>query len=355
MFSDKNMKKYINLFIVNLWLTVNVCAQGITVQSGDLKFCLQGYGQANYNIKDTNDETTNKFEIARVILMPDLQLTPKLNFFAMIDIAAKSSDRYMHEYWGQYNFCDAFKVKFGQSKIPFSIENPLAPILVGNVFFHEGLIYLAGIGGDPTYGNFVGRDLGLSVSGDVFKSENGYHHVSYSIGVFNGSGMNQVENNNQKDLVMKLDFKPCKNITLSTSTYLGTGHAIADDPYGQFAKDDDYKRQRWAIGVEADLKQFYLRSEYLRGWNEGTPSQSAYAEAWLKLIKLKKQKQSIDLVLDYEYFDRNILQNNITRNYMAGVQWWFYKLCRLSSLFQFKDPLDGNTTRCWVTQMQLAF
>lgn len=349
------MKKNIFLIVFNLMFATGVLAQGVTVQSGDLKFDLQGYGQANYNVKNTDDETTNKFELTRVILMPNLQLTPKLNLFAMIDIASKSSDKYMHEYWGQYRFCDAFKVKFGQGKIPFSIENPLAPIAVGNIFFHEGLAYLAGIGGDASYGNFVGRDFGLSVGGDLFKSDKGYHHLSYSVGVFNGSGMNQAENNNQKDFAAKIDYKPCRNLTFSTSTYLGTGYAIADDQYGQFCKDDDYKRQRWAIGVEVNTNQFYLRSEYLRGWNEGTPSQSAYAEAWLKLIKLKKQKQSIDLVLDYEYFDRNILQKNLTRNYLVGVQWWLYKMCRLSSLFQYKDSPDGNNSRCWVTQLQLVF
>lgn len=192
-----------------------VLAQGVTVQSGDLKFNLQGYGQANYNVKNTNDETTNKFELTRVILMPNLQLTPKLNFFAMIDIASKSSDKYMHEYWGQYRFCDAFKVKFGQGKIPFSIENPLAPIAVGNIFFHEGLAYLVGIGGDASYGNFVGRDLGLSVGGDLFKSDKGYHHLSYSVGVFNGSGMNQAENNNQKILPQR-----------STTNHAETSHFL---------------------------------------------------------------------------------------------------------------------------------
>ena len=222
---------------------------------------------------------------------------------------------------------------------------------MGNIYFHDCVLYLAGVAGDPVQGNFVGRDFGLTLSGSFLKAKDGHKKFAYAAGLFNGTGINQKENNTQKDLILKLDYLPVKNLTISASTYLGTGHAIADDPYGKFLKDDNYSRRRMAVGLEARTAPLYLRSEYLRGWNAGTPSQGLYAEAWLHVLP----KYNFDVVLDYEYFDKNIHLFDATRNYMAGVQWWFHKKCRISSLFQVKNPAVGDNTSKWVTQLQLRF
>lgn len=330
------------------------CQEDIHIDVGNARLDLMGYGLSTYTVEDNGGEKTNGFKVEKIILMANARITPKLDFFLMFDGAAQDTKKILHEYWGQYKFHDAFVVKFGQYKMPFTIENPISPTEVGNIYFHDGMRYMVGVAGDPVYGNLVGRDFGLTVSGSAFPAADGHKYLTYYAGVFNGSGMNQAENNTQKDVILRADYNPTKDITVSTSAYLGTGHAIADDPYGCFKTGDDYKRQRWAIGVEANTAPLYLRSEYIRGWNDGTPMHSVYAEAWLRLFKLPK-KQNLDVVLDYEYFDKNIFISDATRNYTAGLQWWFHKQCRISSLFQLKDPIEGNITRRWVTQLQLRF
>lgn len=325
--------------------------ENLHLEAGGMRLDFTGYGQATYTADNATGENTNAFEIKRVILMADAHITPKLQMYLMVDAASQDSKKILHEYWGAYKFSDAFNVKFGQHKMPFTMENPISPTAMGNIFFHDGVCYLVGIGGDPVYGNYVGRDFGLLLSGKLFKASDGHNYLNYFAGVYNGTGINQKENNNQKDIILRADFLPVKDLTLSVSTYLGTGHAIADDPYGCFKQDDDYSRNRFAAGFEARLKPFYLRSEYIRGWNERTPSQTVYAEMWIHLIK----KYNIDLLLDYEYFDKNIFINDATRNYMTGLQWWFYKKCRISALYQYKDPVTGNNTNRFVTQLQLRF
>ncbi|MDO5447217.1 MAG: hypothetical protein Q4F34_05525 [Prevotellaceae bacterium] len=346
--------KHILILLLSFIPMLALAQENIHIDAGNARIDFMGYGQSTFTVDNTNDEEKNAFKVERVILMTDAHITPNLEFFLMVDAASQDNKRIMHEYWGQYTFHDALSVKFGQYKMPFTIENPISPTAMGNIYFHEGMCYMVGCGGDPTYGSFAGRDFGLTLSGSAFPASDGHYKFTYYAGVFNGTGMNQTENNTQKDVILRADYQPVKNITLSTSAYLGTGHAIAADPYGHFNVGDDYKRQRWAIGGEANLDKFYLRSEYIRGWNEGTPMHSVYAEAWLKLFRLPKQ-QNIDVVLDYEYFDKNIFISDATRNYMGGLQWWFHKQCRVSSLFQLKDPINGSITRRWVTQLQLRF
>lgn len=345
--------KRLTLVLVLFAACLGVSAQDVvSVDAGDMRFTLQGYGQANYNVKNADgEEATNGFELTRVFLMLNAAVTPRLDMHVMLDVASKSSDKVLHEYWGKYKPCDALNVKFGQYKTHFTLENLMSPTAVGNIFFHDGVRYLAGMQGDPLYGSYAGRDFGLTLSGDFLRDGKGRNLLSYAIGVFNGTGMNHSENNTQKDVIAKLDYRPLGNLTLSASAYLGTGHALAADAYGNISKDEDYSRNRMSVGFETDTKPLYLRSEYLRGWDEGTPSQCFYSEAWLHVMP----KHRLDVILDYEYFDRNIHLFDATRNYMGGLQWWFHKKCRISSLFQFKDASDGRLSRQFVTQLQLRF
>lgn len=350
----KEMKSRCILTVLSLLLGCsNLSAQDlIHVDAGDMRFTLQGYGQANYNVKhDDSKDETNGFELSRVFLMLNAAVRPDLDMHVMMDVASKNQNQVLHEYWGLYKPFKTLNIKLGQYKTHYSLENLMSPTAVGNIFFHDGVRYLAGLQGDPLYGNYAGRDFGLTLSGDFLKNAKGRNLMSYAVGVFNGTGMNHSENNTQKDFIMKLDYKPTKNMTLSASGYLGTGHALTDDNYGNIKQGEDYSRNRVAVGLESDSKPLYIRCEYLRGWDEGTPSQCAYAETWLHLLP----KHRIDLILDYEYFDKNIHLFDATRNYMGGLQWWFHKKCRISSLFQFKDASDGTLSRQFVTQLQLRF
>ena len=69
----------------------------------------------------------------------------------------------------------------------------------------------------------MGRDAGIMFTGDFFKYKT-WKLFNYSIGVFNGTGMNQKENNSQKDIIGQLNITPIKSLMLSSSFILGTGH-----------------------------------------------------------------------------------------------------------------------------------
>ena len=226
--------------------------QPLNIIIGPSKLTLWGYAQTGYTLKNTAGVTTNALDITRIILMAKGELTKKLSFFIMYD-AVKSE---LHEYYAEYAFSPALKVRIGQYKQPFTLESIISPTILNNISYNNSVLYMAGIATDPCQGNHVGRDAGIMFTGDVVNYKT-WKLINYSIGVFNGPGMNKKENNTQKDVIGMLNVTPWQGVMLSTSFLLGTGHAESDSPYGAFVTGDNYKRTRWAIGTEIKTKPLY--------------------------------------------------------------------------------------------------
>lgn len=333
--------------------------QPLNIHIGPSKLTLFGYAQGRYDMTKTGDETNNSFSISRIILMANAELTRKLGFFIMIDLAATQSSKYLQEYYAQYAFLPELKVRVGQFKTPYTLENIISPTLLGNVSINEGTRYMSGIAGDPLYGNYAGRDLGLMVTGDAVKARDGHYFLNYSLGVFNGAGINTRDNNKHKDVAAMLNVLPTKDITLSASMILGKGNARDVDAFDAVAQGVDYTRNRWSVGTEVNWKPLKLRTEYMGGKNGPIKNRAFYAELWCRLFR------GLDIVLDYDYLDKNTALSKDARdvfpvwtrtnNYLVGLQYWFYKKCRLSTQYVFSDRNVGPDTNAWITQLQIAF
>ena len=320
---------------------------------------LMGYAQTTYNVSDVNHRTTNELALQRVILMAQASFTDQLSAFLMVDVAATDSKKHLHEYYAQYAFAPELKVRIGQFKQPFMLENVIPPTLLGNIQMNEATLYETAIATDSLQGNTVGRDAGIMITGDLLPAADGHRQISYSLGLFNGTGMNTRENNSAKDLIGMVNYLPTPNITLSTSFILGTGHALTNDLYSSIRKDDDYRRRRWSVGAELRLKPLLLRSEYVQGWNGGTRSRGMYVESWVHLLK------GLDLVADFDYLNKNVALSHSeqaalplfteTRNYLVGLQYWVYRQCRISTQYVLKDRRTGPDIHQWITQFQIAF
>lgn len=317
----------------------------VNINIGLSKLTLFGYAQTGYTYTDIGGQKTNALDITRIILMANAELTPKISFFIMYD-AVKSQ---LHEYYAQYAFSPALKLRIGQYKQPFTLESVMSPTILNNIGYDASVLYMAGIATDPCAGNHVGRDAGIMLTGEVVKYKD-WNLFNYSLGVFNGPGMNQKENNNQKDVIGMFNVTPLKGVMLSTSFLLGTGHAETDNEFGAFKAGDNYKRQRWACGTEIKTKPAYLRSEFMIGNDGGIHSTGYYADAELHVAK------KFDIVADYDYLKKdNDLDTSVQHNYMIGAQYWIYKSCRILSQFVYKNPKVGENSKMWVTQFQIRF
>lgn len=318
----------------------------LKIHVGQGSLTLFGYGQSTYTLSKTDGETSNAFEINRVMLMADIHLTEKLHCFLMGDFASGK----MHEYYAQYDFCPAFKVRVGQYKQPFTLESPLSPAQNSHINSDESVLYMAGIATDSCYGaGRVGRDAGIMITGDLIPFQ-GRTFLNYSLGVFNGAGMNVKENNKYKDVIGQLKVYPLKELMLSTSFIVGKAKAQADSPYGKFTAGENYTRNRWSAGGEVTTRPVHLRTEFMLGNDGGIHSTGYYALAEGHL------KRRLDVVAGYDYLKRNNdLSQSATGNYLAGLQFWFYKRCCVRSQYVHKNPKQGPSTNMWVTQFQVSF
>ena len=333
--------------------------QPLNIHIGPSKLTLFGYAQTQFDMTKTGPETKNSFSMIRIILMADAELTRKLSFFLMIDAASTQAAKHLHEYYAQYAFMPELKVRVGQFKTPYTLENIISPTLLGNVNINEGTRYMSGIAGDPLYGNYAGRDLGAMITGDAIKARDGHYYLNYSVGVFNGAGMNLRDNNKHKDVAAMLNVLPTKDITLSGSFIVGKGNAQVSDMFGTIAQGENYTRNRWSVGAEVNWRPLKLRTEYMGGKNGPVKNRAFYAELWCRLYR------GLDLVLDYDYLDKNTALSKEARdafplwtrtnNYLVGLQYWVYKKCRISTQYVFSDRNTGPDTKAWITQFQIAF
>lgn len=344
--------------IIRLGLMALLCFGGIwvkaeepviavpTVKIGQGTLKISGFGQATYTAQEAGDAKSNAIDVQRFFAIANAQMAEKLSFLLMYDFAGSK----MHEYYVQYAFSPALKLRVGQYKLPFTIENLLPPTLISNVGFDESAGFMAGFSSDPCYGmGRVGRDVGVMITGDLWQ-KNGHTLVNYYLGVFNGTGMNQKENNNQKDVVGQLNVSPWKGTTLSGSFMLGTGHAQTDSPFGCFVAGENYRRNRFSVGLSHKDRWADLRTEAMWGNDGGAKSMGWYANAEIHLMK------RLDLVANYDYLKRNLdLDGTATHNWLGGLQYWIHKQCCLRSQYVYKNRQTGDDTKAWITQLQIAF
>ena len=320
---------------------------------------LNGYAQTHYELTNTQTEESNDFQVKRVMLIAQGTMGKNLRAFLMVDAAAQRADRHLHEYYLQWKFSDALKIRVGQYKQPFMLENIYIPTILGTLNMTEGTRYMAGIAGDPLQTGMVGRDLGIMATGSLLRQKNGKHLMEYSLGIFNGAGLNQRDNNQAKDVIGMIQVYPLRGLQLTSSFILGRGHAMNASPYGDVIQGENYSRQRWSAGAEWKDKRIYLRSEYTLGWNAGIKSRAFYAEGWYKMLP------KFDVVLNFDHLNRHtglslterqsLRSHTQSFNYTFGFQWWFLRHCRIASQFVYGHRDMGKDTKQWVTQFQFAF
>lgn len=83
-------------------------------------------------------------------------------------------------------------------KTCFTLENQMSSSVYETVNFSRVIERLAGFSGDVC-GNQGGRDMGLQVGGELFKTSVDDYFLEYRTGVYNGSGLSMKDHNDAKD------------------------------------------------------------------------------------------------------------------------------------------------------------
>ena len=300
--------KHFFLAIAALVISMTASAQSNNTFA-DEHLSLSGYLQGGYSWDtDSNPETTFYLKRARISLTGNAP-EEKFDYRLQVDMAGspKICDLYF-----RYKPSPAFGMQIGQFKLPFAIENDIyGPTKFE--FIDYSYITTLFARNNAQYDGLAatGRDLGFQVYGSLGEAD-GYHALSYNIGIFNGAGINGKDHNSSKDLVGRVIYKPSKELSFTASyMYAETDVKINEEMTRRYVESP-----RWAIGAIYDNKSVLVRSEYAEARFGDMFVSSFYAMAGYQLTK------TWGLYARYEFLNHereSIHSDNLDRITIAGV------------------------------------
>lgn len=321
---------------ITLFLALAV-ALGVTAQAQErpwMKYITpSGYFQAGFN---TNQNFDNSFYIkrARISLGGKVVESDRFGTLEYKVQAELANSPKLVDYFLKYTVCKEFGIQVGQFKNPLSIENSeCAPLqlefidysLLVQRFVRMSTTDLSGI-------SSTGRELGLQFYGNLFQMSDGHSLISYNVAVFNGNGINKLDDDKRKDVVARLRIYPLKDLYFAGYYTRSLGpHSEIMPEYNDY---DWYIYDRYGGGVFYNGKHAWFRSEYMAGHTHGFRAAGAYATAGYKL----GTKWAFGL--RYDYFNSNTrAEGNIQHYYSASVSWRPVKFFRLQLDYTYKmDP-----------------
>lgn len=271
----------------------------------------------------------NTFRFHRVCLSLGGDLTEKLSWSLSGDFVRKPM---LVNAIIKYSFCDAFALQAGQFKTPFTIENDMNPAFGCEIFDYGNSIkqlvgyefsYISPLGA-------LGCDIGVMASGKFFKNV-----IEYRIGIFNGNGINNIDNNDNKAFVGRLDFHPIKELTFTGAIRIG-------DYYCDTLNNGKFNR--WTVGIQYKNSKIVVRSEFIGAetGNDPLKSNSFYAVAgyWIDIFK---GKQRIMPVLRYDRIHTDVtFKESVANYYIAGICYLPITQLNLKVNYQYERWDSGN-------------
>jgi hypothetical protein len=303
-----------------------------------------GYGMLMYQY---NSQATAHHDLKPrvVFLWVEGKITDHLRYFIMPEFVSPS----LYEYYAEWMPSSAFKLRGGQFKVPFTLENPISLVNLESVQNTRTVSALAGMGTDVGVNNGGGRDIGIQASGSFLKMGD-YDLIQYAAGVFEGTGINQKENNNVKDFAGTLAVQPLKGWRVAGGIYAGQSLYIKTGE----SSSANHVRNRWALSSDYTSDRIYARAEWVHGNDGGIEREGVYGIGQYYVVP---KKLNSFLRVDHYYNDKSLKQKAV--DYSAGLNFYFAPLCRFQLNYQYSDYSTAWTakkdTHAVVGELQLYF
>lgn len=283
--------KFRNLLLLLVAVVFSVTAEAQTTAEkvksfADKHMKLSGYLQGGFSW-DSDAGSTFYLRRARVSLTGDFA-KEKFDYRLQVDMA--SSPKICDLYF-RYKPFNELNVQLGQYKLPFSLENELyGPTKFEFIEYSYLTTYLVRNDGKFDGIKATGRDMGLQLYGG-FIERDGFSIINYNIGVFNGCGINNKDNNRAKDVVARLIIKPIKGLSISGSymysytTTKTTEKIIGLNKDTQLPELQDINKvsnlcaPRWSVGAIYDVRHWIVRTEFAQANFGGNTTNAFYALA----------------------------------------------------------------------------
>ena len=281
----------------------------------NIKF--SGYGMVQYQASDKDGAENNGFNL-RLVRMA-LEGRAHQDFYWKVQMQingntydpdnAGKTDIRLVDLFGEWQKYEFFKVKAGQFKRPFTLENPMHPITQGFMSYSQNVSKLAGFS-DRCGGNASnGRDIGVQIQGDFLKNAEGRNLLHYQVGAFNGEGINTGDADNRKDIIGGAWVMPIKGMRIGAFGWTGSRAGVGE-------------KNRYAISGEYAANDWTFRTEYIhsQGWNANHTSDKADGYYALCIAPIQKNKMHVkaryDLYREAKEWGQSKTQYEIGADYM---------------------------------------
>jgi len=323
-------------------------------------FQLSGYGQIQYNVNEyperslSSETTNNSINIARAFLFATGKLgaNNQFGYMLMYDFGPNSK---LYELYGEWSPSKAVNVRFGQFKVPFTIENPISLSRIETIHPSRSVSAMSGGGGDFNQWNpdgssvsKSGRDAGLQLSGFLFPEKN-FFRVEYYAGLFNGTGMNTKDNNNHKNFVGTVYAYPLKTLKFGGSIYSGKLPVYLQEQ-GRLP-GDNFNTTHWTVGAEYKGVRFSGRAEYIAA-NDGGVKRNGY----YGLLVWKFVPNQWEALGRYDCYNKDTqLKNSTLNDFTFGVNYYLAYLTRIQINYIYSDNQAVGKNNAVAAQLQLYF
>ena len=282
------MKKIASLALAALALT-SASAQENTPKLSvlsDIKF--SGYVMSQYQYTGQDSKESNSFNIRMVRMALDGRLMKDFYWKVQLQVNGNTSDLgsspRMVDAFAEWQKYEAFKIKAGQFKRPFTFENPMHPITQGFMGYSQNVSKLAGFSDRTGEHASNGRDIGVQIQGDLIKNAAGRNFLHYQVGVFNGQGTNHNDVDQRKDVIGGIWVSPVKGLRIGAFGWTGSsarkGTWDVTDANHNVVKNEDgsvkthsgvrsLSKNRYAFSAEYAANDWTVRSEYIHSQGYG--------------------------------------------------------------------------------------
>jgi hypothetical protein len=236
---------------------------------------LSGYTQVGYT-RWEQDKRGFRIRQARIQLKGDILK----NIDYKIQIDATQSPILLDAEVG-INLSPYVNLSFGQFKVPFSIENLISGSELDTINRSNTVNNLCPARDIGTQG----RDIGFTISGK-------YSIFEYTLGVFNGSGKNKTDTNDQLDVAGRMVLTLFHSFSIGLSHYNGRYNPESGLPI--------FENHRTGVDILFLPGRFSLKGEYIFTSDDRAERYGWYLQGGYYLIP-----QTLEAIIKHDHFDGN--------------------------------------------------
>jgi hypothetical protein len=342
------MKK-LALLIIMGWMPLLIFSQGCVDVSADDGVKVFGFIQPQwqYSFEET---PTNSFMFNRARLGVVGAIPYDFQYYVVLEMSSFfTGNPFLLDAYISYNRFLYAQGAIGQFKSPFSLELQTACHKLHTVYRSHFLVDLA----SPL------RDLGFMVYGG-----NDTTLLKYQFAIMNGTGMNVLDDNANKDYVGRLLIQPFKGkLSFGGSFRYGlSAPSVAD------VTDED-EHTRYAGEVRFHTNKFNIQAEYIWGQDIGSYTTGGGCGGPGEVVQGTIERNGwyimtyymfdfrLEPVVKFEYYDKDMSQTDLLEyTTTVGLSYFFNDWTRLQVNYLYRAEKDNEIDNDqFVVQFQAVF